>query len=116
MDDNISNHYKFIFQTAKQDRTSKSRKISFDCQTYSSNDDKALIDDNSNSSGYASNETQDEEETIPTLDDIRDLRRGCQVPREGLMCDLLWADPQVSILKNDNVFARNISIMLNLIS
>lgn len=31
-----------------------------------------------------------------TLDDIRALRRGCQVPKKGLMCDLLWADPQVS--------------------
>jgi hypothetical protein len=30
-----------------------------------------------------------------TLDDIRDLRRGGQPDREGLMCDLLWSDPQV---------------------
>jgi len=79
---------------AKQDKTTKSRKISFDCQTHSMNEDKLLADDNSSSSGYASNETQDDDENIPTLDDIRDLRRGCQVPREGLMCDLLWADPQ----------------------
>ena len=83
---------------AKQDKTTKSRKISFDCQTHSMNEEKLLADDNSSSSGYASNETQDDDENIPTLDDIRDLRRGCQVPREGLMCDLLWADPQVSCI------------------
>ena len=75
----------------------KSRKISFDCETHSLNQDKCVSDNNSSSGGYAANEPQDEEENIPTLDDIRELRRGCQVPREGLMCDLLWADPQVSI-------------------
>ena len=67
------------------------------------NEEKLLADDNSSSSGYASNETQDDDENIPTLDDIRDLRRGCQVPREGLMCDLLWADPQVSMLNDINL-------------
>jgi len=47
---------------AKQDKTTKSRKISFDCQTHSMNEDKLLADDNSSSSGYASNETQDDDE------------------------------------------------------
>lgn len=48
---------------------------------------------------YPENETiEEEEENVASLDDIRDIRRGCQVPREGVMCDLLWADPQVIIL------------------
>jgi len=29
-----------------------------------------------------------------TLDDIRKIPRGCEPPNEGLMSDLLWADPQ----------------------
>ncbi len=29
-----------------------------------------------------------------TLDDIRSLRRDRQPPEEGVMCDLLWSDPQ----------------------
>jgi len=40
-------------------------------------------------------QNEDHDECIASLDDIRQIRRGCQVPREGLMCDLLWADPQV---------------------
>lgn len=28
------------------------------------------------------------------LDDIRSLRRDKQPPEEGVMCDLLWSDPQ----------------------
>ena len=32
-----------------------------------------------------------------TLEDIRRIERGGQNPdRDGLMCDLLWSDPQVS--------------------
>ena len=85
----------YIFSTAKQDTTLKSRKISFDCETHSLNNDKCVSDNNSTSGGLEV--VQEEEENIPSLDDIRDLRRGRQVPREGLMCDLLWADPQVSI-------------------
>ena len=30
-----------------------------------------------------------------TLDDIRSIERHCEPPVEGLMCDLLWADPKV---------------------
>jgi serine/threonine-protein phosphatase 5 len=29
-----------------------------------------------------------------TLDDIRNVRRGCEPPESGLMSDLLWSDPQ----------------------
>ncbi|KAL7505567.1 hypothetical protein ACHAXN_003024 [Cyclotella atomus] len=29
-----------------------------------------------------------------TLNDIRNIKRGCEPPNEGLMSDLLWADPQ----------------------
>ncbi|KAJ9082219.1 Palmitoyl-protein thioesterase 1 [Entomophthora muscae] len=29
-----------------------------------------------------------------TLDDIRKINRFCQPPNEGLMCELLWSDPQ----------------------
>ncbi len=29
-----------------------------------------------------------------TLDDIRTLNRDRQPPEEGVMCDLLWSDPQ----------------------
>ena len=31
-----------------------------------------------------------------TLADIRGIARGVQPDRDGLMCDLLWSDPQVS--------------------
>lgn len=30
-----------------------------------------------------------------TLDDIRRISRNCQPPDSGLMCELLWSDPQV---------------------
>mmetsp|Transcript_49800 Transcript_49800/g.63800 ORF Transcript_49800/g.63800 Transcript_49800/m.63800 type:complete len:644 (+) Transcript_49800:104-2035(+) len=30
-----------------------------------------------------------------TLDDIRNIDRHCEPPVEGLMCDLLWADPKI---------------------
>jgi diadenosine tetraphosphatase ApaH/serine/threonine PP2A family protein phosphatase len=30
-----------------------------------------------------------------TLDDLRNIDRHCEPPVEGLMCDLLWADPKV---------------------
>jgi serine/threonine-protein phosphatase 5 len=30
-----------------------------------------------------------------TLDDIRNIERHCEPPVEGLMCDLLWADPKI---------------------
>jgi len=41
-------------------------------------------------------EDTDDDDQIPsvTLEDIRGLRRGCPVPKQGLMCDLLWADPR----------------------
>lgn len=29
-----------------------------------------------------------------TLDNIRRIERNCQPPEEGLMCELLWSDPQ----------------------
>jgi len=29
-----------------------------------------------------------------TLDDIRNIKRGCEPPESGLMSDLLWSDPQ----------------------
>lgn len=29
-----------------------------------------------------------------TLDDLRNIERNRQPPEEGLMCDLLWSDPQ----------------------
>lgn len=31
-----------------------------------------------------------------TLDDLRQIERNRQPPEEGLMCDLLWSDPQFS--------------------
>ena len=34
-----------------------------------------------------------------TLQDIRDIKRGCQPERTGLMCDLLWSDPQVRSIR-----------------
>ena len=40
--------------------------------------------------------SDEEDEAVVTLEDIRSLRRGCPVPKQGLMCDLLWADPRVS--------------------
>mmetsp|Transcript_79248 Transcript_79248/g.155006 ORF Transcript_79248/g.155006 Transcript_79248/m.155006 type:complete len:657 (+) Transcript_79248:101-2071(+) len=30
-----------------------------------------------------------------TLDDLRNINRHCEPPVEGLMCDLLWADPKI---------------------
>lgn len=30
-----------------------------------------------------------------TLDDLRAVERNRQPPEEGLMCDVLWSDPQV---------------------
>jgi serine/threonine-protein phosphatase 2B catalytic subunit len=30
---------------------------------------------------------------LETLDNINDVDRFCEVPEEGLMCDLLWSDP-----------------------
>ena len=46
-------------------------------------------------------EDTDDDDQIPsvTLEDIRGLRRGCPVPKQGLMCDLLWADPRVKYTK-----------------
>ena len=57
---------------------------------------------------YTGNEqAEEDEENVASLDDIRDIRRGCQVPREGVMCDLLWADPQViKFCKSDNLVIR----------
>ena len=40
-------------------------------------------------------QNEEDDKCIASLEDIRQIRRGRQVPREGLMCDLLWADPQV---------------------
>ncbi|XP_037818577.1 serine/threonine-protein phosphatase 5 [Lucilia sericata] len=31
-----------------------------------------------------------------TLDDLRRIERNCQPPEDGLMCELLWSDPQLS--------------------
>jgi serine/threonine-protein phosphatase PP1 catalytic subunit len=31
--------------------------------------------------------------SLMTLDDIRDIKRPIEVPEEGLICDLVWADP-----------------------
>ena len=54
----------------------------------------------SGSNGEQSDVEEDDEadDDLPsvTLDDIRGLRRGCPVPKQGLMCDLLWSDPRVS--------------------
>ena len=82
---------------AKQYKTAKSRKISFDCETHSLSNDNNTTEKESGSDTDTDNPQKEIEEDvmIPSLDDIRDLRRGCRVPREGLMCDLLWADPQV---------------------
>ena len=33
-----------------------------------------------------------------TLDDIRNLKRNRQPPEEGIMCDLLWSDPQDMVI------------------
>jgi len=32
-----------------------------------------------------------------TLDELRAIDRHCEPPVEGLMCDLLWADPKVRL-------------------
>ena len=32
-----------------------------------------------------------------TLDDIRAVNRYRQPPEEGIMCDLLWSDPQMEV-------------------
>jgi len=32
--------------------------------------------------------------SLTTLDTIRTLDRRCEVPHEGIMCDLLWSDPE----------------------
>ena len=32
-----------------------------------------------------------------TLDDVRALDRNRQPPDQGLMCDLLWSDPQPQV-------------------
>jgi len=50
-------------------------------------------DDPSDEDDYEEDEDDDLPATV-TLDDIRSLRRGCPVPKQGLMCDLLWADPR----------------------
>lgn len=36
------------------------------------------------------------EQDVVTLDDLRNIDRNRQPPDSGLMCDLLWSDPQVS--------------------
>ena len=30
---------------------------------------------------------------IETLDDINKVQRGKEIPKEGILCDLVWADP-----------------------
>jgi serine/threonine-protein phosphatase 4 catalytic subunit len=32
--------------------------------------------------------------SIQTVDQMRSIRRNCEVPHEGAMCDLLWSDPE----------------------
>ena len=86
----------FILSLAKYDTNANTRKVSFDCETHSlSNDSNKEKDSSITETG--NNLLQCDEESVVTLDGIRELRRGCPVPREGLMCDLLWADPQVRI-------------------
>jgi serine/threonine-protein phosphatase PP1 catalytic subunit len=34
---------------------------------------------------------------LTSLDDIRNLTRPIEVPEEGLLCDLLWADPSTEV-------------------
>ena len=82
--------------SAKYDNNAKTRKVSFDRETHSLSDGCNEANGSSNTEA-ASNLLQCDEDSVVTLDGIRELRRGCPVPREGLMCDLLWADPQVRI-------------------
>jgi len=35
---------------------------------------------------------------LKSLDQIREIERPCDVPEEGLVCDLLWADPDKDIV------------------
>ena len=81
---------------AKYDNNGKTRKVSFDCETHSLSDGRSESNDSGNTEAE-NNLLQCDEDSVVTLDGIRELRRGCPVPREGLMCDLLWADPQVRI-------------------
>ena len=37
-----------------------------------------------------------------TLDDIRNIERGNQPPRESIMCDLMWSDPKVRFFLKKN--------------
>ena len=49
-----------------------------------------------------------------TLEDIRSIPRGVQPPKEGLMCDLLWSDPQVVFLDSYQIFCIQINECLKL--
>lgn len=35
---------------------------------------------------------------LKSLDQVREIERPCDVPEEGLVCDLLWADPDKEIV------------------
>ena len=34
---------------------------------------------------------------LTSLQDIRDIKRPIEVPEEGLLCDLLWSDPNAQV-------------------
>ena len=45
-----------------------------------------------------------------TLDDIRALDRNRQPPDQGLMCDLLWSDPQPQVRTGEEGEAQDAHI------
>lgn len=47
---------------------------------------------------------------LDTMDDIRRLERPIEVPDEGLLCDLLWADPDENTIEWDDNHERQISV------
>ena len=60
-------------------------------------DDKIICMHGGLSPDLDSNFNQDKGSQISGLDKIRNIRRPCDVPDDGLLCDLLWADPDPSI-------------------
>lgn len=46
---------------------------------------------------------------LNTLDKIRDIQRPCDVPDRGLICDLLWSDPERQLLSGWGVNDRGVS-------
>ena len=43
------------------------------------------------------------------IDDINKINRFCKIPENGLLCDLMWADPSPSLIENWGPSTRGIS-------